>query len=71
MLQTRIMSIHRLLVRLFSAFCGGRALDGNVKHFVFDLTCDVIGDPEVIKICFPRQVVQGYQTAFEFRKSDQ
>ena len=41
------MSIHRLLMCLFSAFCGGKALNGNVKHFVFDLTCDVTGDPEV------------------------
>ena len=47
------MLIHRLLMRLLSAFCGGRALDGNVKHFVSDLTCVIIGDPEVIKICFP------------------
>ena len=47
MSQTRIMSIHRLLMRLFPAFCGGKALNGNVKHFVFDLTCDVTGDPEV------------------------
>ena len=38
------MSIHRILMRLHSAFCGGKALNGNVKHFVFDLTCDVIGD---------------------------
>ena len=35
------------IMRLFSAFCGGMALNGNVKHFVFDLTCDVTGDPEV------------------------
>ena len=47
MSQTRIMSIHRLLMRLFPAFCGGKALNGNVKHFVFDLTCNVTGDPEV------------------------
>ena len=56
-------------MRLLSAFCGGKALNENVKHFVFDLTFvishhrhdddddfivtdDVIGDPEVIKICF-------------------
>ena len=44
MSHTRIMSIHRLLMRLFSAFCGGKALNGNFKHFVFDLTCDVPGD---------------------------
>ena len=36
--QTRIMSIHRLLMCLYSAFCGGK---------VFDLTCDVTGDPGV------------------------
>ena len=47
MSQTRIMSIHRLLMRLFPAFCLGKALNGNVKHFVFDLTCDVTGDLEV------------------------
>ena len=40
------MSIHRLLMRLFPAFCLGKA-NGNVKHFVFDLTCDVTGDLEV------------------------
>ena len=32
-------------MRLFSTFCGGNALNGNVKHFVFDLTCDVTDDP--------------------------
>ena len=47
MSQTRIMSIHRLLMRLFPTFCLGKALNGNVKHFVFDLTCDVTGDLEV------------------------
>ena len=26
------------------------------EHFYFDLTCDVNGDPEVIKICFPSTV---------------
>ena len=46
MSQTRIMSIHRLLMRLFSAFCGGKQ-NGNLKHVVFDLTCDVTGDPRV------------------------
>ena len=34
-------------MRLLSVFCGGKALNGNVKHFVFDLTCDVTGDPGV------------------------
>ena len=32
-------------MRLFSAFRGGNALHGNVEDFVFDLTCDVTGDP--------------------------
>ena len=41
------MSIHRLLMRLFSAFFGRKTLNGNVKHFVFDLTCDVTCDPGV------------------------
>ena len=47
MSQTRIMSIHRLLMPSFSAFCGGKALNRNVKQFVFDLTCDATGDPGV------------------------
>ena len=29
------------------------------KHFVFDLTCDVIGEPEVNKIYFPCTVNPG------------
>ena len=32
----------------------------NVKHFDFDLTCDVTGDPEVMKKKF-RQFFQGFQ----------
>ena len=32
-------------LRLFLAFSGGKALNVNVKHFVFYLTCDVTGDP--------------------------
>ena len=39
------MPIHRLLMRLFSAFCERKALNGNVKRFVFDLACDVTGTP--------------------------
>ena len=47
MAQTRIMSIYRLLSAY--AFILGilrrkLALNGNVKHFVFDLTCDVTGN---------------------------
>ena len=35
----------------------------NVKHFDFDLTCDVTGDLEVIKICFPLTVSPGLSNA--------
>ena len=35
-------------MRLFPAFCGGKVLNGNVKHLVFDLTCNDTGDPGVI-----------------------
>ena len=56
MSQTRIMSIHRLLMRLFSAFCGEKALNGNAKHFVFDLTCDVTSDPGVKVFNFIRNI---------------
>ena len=33
MSQTRIMSIHRLLMRLFSEFCGGKAINGKCQSF--------------------------------------
>ena len=59
------MSIHRLLMRLFSAFCGGNALNGNVKHFVFDLICDVTGDPSKI-FAMSSERFQGYPLPFEF-----
>ena len=36
------------------------------KHFDFDLTCDVTGDPEVIQICFPITVFQGFRMPLEF-----
>ena len=35
----------------------------NVKHFDFDLTCDVTRDPEVNKICFPPTVFPGLSNA--------
>ena len=35
----------------------------NVKHFDFYLTCDVTGDPEVMKICFPSEVFPGLSNA--------
>ena len=49
-------------MRLLSVFCGEKAFNGNIKHFVFGLTCDVIGDPEVIKICFPWIIIPGLLT---------
>ena len=66
--QTRIISIHRLLMRLLSVFCGGKALNGNAKHFVFDLTCDVIGDQEVVKICFQSRSFPGISNGFLISK---
>ena len=36
-----------------------------------DLTCDIIDDPRSKILIFPRQIVQGYQTPFEFLKSVQ
>ena len=35
----------------------------NVKHFDFDLTGDVTGDPEVIKICLLSTVFPGLSNA--------
>ena len=34
-----------------------------VEHFDFDLTRDVTGDPEVIKICFPSTIFPGLSNA--------
>ena len=49
-------TIHVVTLTYFY-FIGRRARQNQirqiVKHFVFDLTCDVIGDPEVNKIRFP------------------
>ena len=44
-----------------------------VKHFDFDLTCDVITDPEVNNITLPsnRYILQIYRMPLEFCKSDQ
>ena len=40
------------------------AMLNHVKSSDFDLTCDVTGDPEVIKICFPSTV---FSRAFKCR----
>ena len=37
-----------------------------VKHFIFDLTCDVIGDPEVSEIRFSSTNLRGLSNAFWF-----
>ena len=57
------MSIHRLLKRLFSVFCGGKALNGNVIHFVFDLTCYITGEPWVNFLNFIRKISTGLPIA--------
>ena len=36
-----------------------------VKHFDFDLTCDVISDHEINKIRFPWKIFQIYLALFE------
>ena len=59
MSQTRIMSIYGLLMRLFSAFCGRKALNGNAKHIVIDLTCDVTGDTGVKFLNFIWNILSG------------
>ena len=43
----------------------------NVKHFDFDLTCDVTGDPEVIKFVLSEQFFQGFRMPLEFLESAQ
>ena len=41
----------------------------NVKHFDFDLTCDVTRNPEVNKICFPSTVFPGLSNAARIFRS--
>ena len=55
------MSIH------MPAFCGGKALNENVKHFVFDLTCHVTCDSRVkfFKL-YLKDLVQATLLPFEF-----
>ena len=35
-------------------------------NIFFDLTCDVTGDPEVLKICFPSTVFHGFKCRLNF-----
>ena len=53
------MPIHWLCSRLTSKYYTPMSPNSNVKHFDFDLICDVTGDREVIKICFPSTVFPG------------
>ena len=55
MSQDRIMSIHGLLMHLVLAFHGGNALNGNVKHFVFDIFLYLLK-----KYSVTSQVTQGH-----------
>ena len=66
------MPIHWLCSRITSKYYTPMSpRNRNVKHFDFDLTCDVTGDPEVMKICFLRQFFQGFQMPLEFLESVQ
>ena len=66
MSHDRMMSIHGLLMRLLWAFRGWNALNGNIKPFVFDLTCDVTGNLGVIYLIHLIDLVQGYPFPFYF-----
>ena len=41
------------------------------KHFVFDMTCDVIGDEEVNEIWFPDRNLRGLSNTVKILKIDQ
>ena len=41
------------------------------ENFDFDLTCDVTGDPEVIKICFPSTVFRAFKCRLNFFRKGQ
>ena len=58
------MPIHWLCSRLNSKFY--TPMSPSPKHFDIDLTCDVTGDPEVIKICFLSSVFPGLSNAAWF-----
>ena len=68
---TRFMPIYWLLIRFCRYFAWQSRCPERVNNFHCDLTCDVIDDPRSIKFVFPRQIFQGYRTAFEFWKSAQ
>ena len=68
---TRFMPIYWLLIRFLSLFRVAISLPGKGQQF--SLWPDLWRHrwPQVNKICFPRQIVQGYRTPFEFWKSAQ
>ena len=63
MSRTLSMPIRWLCLRLTKTFARRCHQARKVEHFDFDLTCDVTGDPEVIKICFPSTVFPGLSNA--------
>ena len=71
MSETLSMPISWLCLCLTSHFARRCHQARNVKHFDFDLTCDVTRDPEVIKFVFPSQFFQGFQMPLEFLESVQ
>ena len=66
------MSLYRLIFIWYGSSARQNQILQIVKHFDIDLTCNVIGDPEVKNIRFSPQIFQIYiQTSFEFCKSEQ
>ena len=69
--QTPSMLLYWLIFILYQRSARQNQRHQIVKHFDFDLTYDVIGDPGVTALGFRRQISQIYRTPLEFCKSDQ
>ena len=63
MSETLSMPIRWLCLSLTLNFTRRCHQARKVEHFDFDLTCDITGDPEVIKICYPSTVFPGLPNA--------
>ena len=67
MSQTRIMSIHRLLIRLFSEFCEGKAINGKCQTFCVwpDMWRHRWPQGQIFKL-YPKDLVQACPLPVEF-----
>ena len=68
--QIRSMSLHWLISISYGSSARQIQILQIVKHFDFDLTCDVISDPGVNNIRFPSTNSPDLSRSFEFCKSD-